>query len=484
VRGRAALVLAIAAIRLPTLTEPGWYSDDGFFMAVGWSMSKGLPLYAGVFDNSPPGIYWLFRGLIALGAAEHNWIVQLAATLAVASSALLVLHIAGRLIPGWPAGLAATVTAGLLSVPTLDGNALNVELAGMPFFLGALAVALRPQRAAPAAAGLLLAAAVTFRPSYAVEAVAVLVPLMTVSRRARERLMVAVAAGAAGLLLVGAALAATGSLGAYVRVVTPANHGYLLWSNGGSYAPLVLRLGLLAVAGATAYVRASSTGGRLASVWLPAALGAASLTPREFSHYAQEAIPAIAFTAALLASRFRFRTLAGSAAAAASLVLVQLLLVLPAWQTGGTQGAAAGWHPDIPYSRLQAYYGNWFRYVTGGVSASQYSDWFPGYRAEEEAAAALRDLTVPGSRVVVVGDEPWLFVHTRSLPATRYLATNSAFWQVPSAPGEMRIGIQTGSAPIVVIPPNGRGWEGDVLAGPYAEISARPWPIFGHRGLP
>ncbi len=478
-RGRGWLLLGVVAIRLPTLTEPAWYSDDGFFSAVGWSMSKGLALYAQVFDNSPPGIYWLFRGLIALGAGEHNWIIQLTAAVAVAASALLVLEVASRVIPGWPAGLAAAITAGLLSVPTLDGDSINVELAGLPFFLAALAIAFRPGWASAIVSGLLLAAATTFRPTYAIDAVAVLVPLLGVNRRPWERLGLAIAGGAAGLLLVATAMAVTGSLGAYVTVVMPSNHGYLVWSNGGSYVPLVLRLVFLAAAGAAAYSRARSAAGRLAAVWLPAALGAASVTPREFSHYAQEAIPAIAFAAALLAARFRPRIVAGGAAAAAALIAVPLLLVLPAWLTAPADGAATGWHPDIPYSRLPAYYGNWWRYVTGSISAREYADWFPGYQAEEAAATALRARAAPNSRLAVLGDEPWLFIHVHELPATNYLATNSAFWQVPSAPPEVRLALEDGKVPVVVVAPNGRGWEDDVRAGPYVELTSQPWPIFG-----
>ena len=43
--------------RLPSLTEPRWYFDEGVFTTVAWAASKGLPLYARAYDLQPPGIY-------------------------------------------------------------------------------------------------------------------------------------------------------------------------------------------------------------------------------------------------------------------------------------------------------------------------------------------------------------------------------------------------------------------------------------------
>src|SRR5581483_6104400 len=154
-RARALLAIAILALRAPSLTEPRWYSDDGFFTAVAYAMSRGVPLYAGVFDNSPPGIYWLYRLLLLLGG-DHR-LVQAYAALAVVAAALLTVEVARP--AGHPAPLLAGALAGFaLSVPTLDGDLLNVELAALPFFVGGLALSFAQRPAWHLAAGAMLGA--------------------------------------------------------------------------------------------------------------------------------------------------------------------------------------------------------------------------------------------------------------------------------------------------------------------------------------
>ena len=63
--------------RLPSLSEPRWYFDEGVFTTVAWATSKGLPLYARVYDLQPPGIYWLYQLILALGAGEHHFVTQI-----------------------------------------------------------------------------------------------------------------------------------------------------------------------------------------------------------------------------------------------------------------------------------------------------------------------------------------------------------------------------------------------------------------------
>src|SRR6266704_3519309 len=228
---RIGLAAAILVFRIPTLAEPPWYTDDGFFTAGGWAMSKGLTLYAGFYDDQPPGIYWLFRLLVLLGADRHNVVVQLAATAFVIATALLTLSVARTVLPLWPAAVAGFTTGLVLSLPTLDGDLFNVELGALPFFLGALRLSFSQRRVSPLVAGALLGIAVIFRPSFLFDGLALLVPLLSFGRRA-ERLGLTAAGGAISATVTVAALAASGSLNAYLTVVLPADHRYLVDANG------------------------------------------------------------------------------------------------------------------------------------------------------------------------------------------------------------------------------------------------------------
>src|SRR5438270_2419755 len=98
--GVAAFTLAL---RIPTLSEPRWYYDEAVFTTIAWATSKGMTLYVGVFDLQPPGIFWLYRLLLALGGLEHHFVVQLGVSVFVLATALLTFAIARRVVELWPA---------------------------------------------------------------------------------------------------------------------------------------------------------------------------------------------------------------------------------------------------------------------------------------------------------------------------------------------------------------------------------------------
>ena len=105
-----AMAAAIVLVRLPSLSEPAWGSDEGFFTAGGLLLSKGITLYAGVFDINPPAVYWFFRLLVALGAVQHHVVTQLVAMAATVAVSLLTYGIAARVSARSTALLTGTLT--------------------------------------------------------------------------------------------------------------------------------------------------------------------------------------------------------------------------------------------------------------------------------------------------------------------------------------------------------------------------------------
>ena len=51
-------------LRLPSLAEPTWYSDEGTYADIGRSLLHGATLYHSVWDNKPPGMYWLAAAVV------------------------------------------------------------------------------------------------------------------------------------------------------------------------------------------------------------------------------------------------------------------------------------------------------------------------------------------------------------------------------------------------------------------------------------
>lgn len=53
-------VTAFIILRLPSLFEPHWYGDEAVYAAVAHAIEKGRTLYVDVWDNKPPGIYFIY----------------------------------------------------------------------------------------------------------------------------------------------------------------------------------------------------------------------------------------------------------------------------------------------------------------------------------------------------------------------------------------------------------------------------------------
>ena len=176
-------------LRIPTLAEPRWYYDEAIFTTAAWETSKGMTLYVDVIDLQPPGIHWLCQLLLAAGSGEHHLVNQLAVSALAMASAVLTFAIARRWMNIWPATLAGLLTGFGLSLPGLNGNVLNVEIAALPFFLASLLVAFSSRSPMVLLSGALLGVALIFRPSFLVDSVALLVPLLSSGHRGRRLVM-------------------------------------------------------------------------------------------------------------------------------------------------------------------------------------------------------------------------------------------------------------------------------------------------------
>lgn len=115
-------------LRLPSLLEPFWYGDEGVYMTVGQGLLHGLPLYTGVFDNKPPGIY-LLSAFSTLVFGHSIWSLRFVLLLWVLSTQVIIFLLAKKLFKSTRAALFAAVIFSLLtSTPLLEGNIANGEI--------------------------------------------------------------------------------------------------------------------------------------------------------------------------------------------------------------------------------------------------------------------------------------------------------------------------------------------------------------------
>ncbi|TMD42794.1 MAG: hypothetical protein E6I88_03470 [Chloroflexi bacterium] len=488
------LGLAVIAMRLPSLWEPRWYSDEGTFTTVAWLHTQGVALYTGAFDTSPPGIYWLYEVLLRAGADQHHAAVQIALLIAVVAAALCVYSLTRKWFGASVAIAAALLCAAGLSLPTLDGDLLNVEIAALPLFLGALVAALREDVRWAVVAGVLTAIALLIRPSYALDGLAVLFVLLS-RRDALRTLTLAIAGGALALGAAALALAVDHSMAAYLGEVSLVQRAYLFAANGGSLVPLMVRAIILGGLATVWFVRARGPW-RVLAVWLPASIVGASLTPRELSHYAMEAIPPMAITiAAVCASALRVKAIqTRSLRPAASLVAAPLalaalvgaaeaVLILPAQETALLRATSAPppFLHNFAYADLPAYYGRWLSWVIRHSLTTQDLSGFPGPIREEADEAHILEQGRTNSRttVLVLGDRAWVYFLGRLQPASRFVALNSAFRLDPRGRAEVAATLDNRRAGIVVLadaPPG--DWRERLQQNGYRLVASSPWPTF------
>lgn len=112
-----------ALLRLPSLTEPHWYGDEGIYQVVGRAIDSGRILYKEIWDNKPPLLYLLYASVYG----NLFWIKLLSllsGLLSVAVFFILSVKIFGK---GSSSYISTSIYALLFGLPILEGNIANAE---------------------------------------------------------------------------------------------------------------------------------------------------------------------------------------------------------------------------------------------------------------------------------------------------------------------------------------------------------------------
>jgi 4-amino-4-deoxy-L-arabinose transferase-like glycosyltransferase len=175
VRKAAIPGLAVLAIlRLPSLMEPHWYTDEAGYLNVARELLKGKVLYSQTWNNKPPLMLWTFALDVKLfGSSEIALHVLTLISGAVTIAAIV--WVASRLYTPRRAVVAGVIAAVILGLPIVDAElALPESLLIAPLsWAGAIVlvhilrgdVTENPRRIPrwPLAAGVLMAAAIAYQ---------------------------------------------------------------------------------------------------------------------------------------------------------------------------------------------------------------------------------------------------------------------------------------------------------------------------------
>ena len=184
----------------------GLGADSGLFAYYGQQILHGRLLYRDLWDEKPPGVYYVnAAALLLLG--ENTWAIWWLNVVWIATSASLLFLILSRLVGMAPAGLACLLFLLLAMYPGyfLGGNFTEVyALLPQVLAVGILANYLSSRKAGWVfALGAVTAAAFLFKPTYiALGSVAFLTGLfLDLCRKAFRGALLNIAAYAAGLAL-------------------------------------------------------------------------------------------------------------------------------------------------------------------------------------------------------------------------------------------------------------------------------------------
>ena len=424
-----AFSLATFIVRVPTLLEPPWHTDEGIFAAVAQKVVSGGTLYADAWESKPPlflYIYVAVNQLFGPGMLPLRLLVALSAL----GTQLALIGVALHFMPRRQAIAAGVVLMLLLAVPFWDANlAVTESFTILPATLGVLACLRyqhgfekgRPRAGLLIGAGLLFGLAALLRQTSAVVPIGLVLWLVV---SGKPWLKPALIMGAMAGLVVLATAGLFALFGSFYWF-WDANVGFFFnyIPQGREIAfyerPLIVLPIVAAVAALLVYRRRGETPRwGLPALWLTLTLAAALLTGRPYSHYFIQVFPPLAIlvvlllTSAATARRPRW-TDAPALVTAAAVVLLWAGVVVPAFG-GNVLG--------MRYSKAEDYYANFAGWVTGLNDERQYNSYFDRrVHLTQSLSERLRELGSEGEKLYIWGEYPWVYALSRSEPATRYM---------------------------------------------------------------
>lgn len=110
-------------LRLPSLFEPYWYGDEGIYQTIGLALSRGAVLYRDIWDNKPPGLYYLYSIF-----AGDQFLLKLLSLIFGIVAVIAFFFLAKKIFLKPLAYRTSTLLfAFLFGIPLLEGNIANAE---------------------------------------------------------------------------------------------------------------------------------------------------------------------------------------------------------------------------------------------------------------------------------------------------------------------------------------------------------------------
>jgi 4-amino-4-deoxy-L-arabinose transferase-like glycosyltransferase len=426
---RAAIpgLATLAVLRLPSLMEPHWYTDEAGYVNVARELLKGRILYGQIWNNKPPGMLWTIALEVQLfGSSEIG--LHLLTLISGMATVAAVVWAAARLYTPRRALLAGVIAAVILGLPIVDAElAVPESLMIAPLSWAGAIILVRilrgdgsagPRRIPrwPLAAGVLMAAAIAYQQTAIAETSAFFFAMLLAPTLLRRDALVflgtvAVITAAwltAAIITAGAGTVAFALAGFYVSYTQKA----LPTSAAGGFVHfgLAFAAALLIAAGAIANRRRPRVDWVLA-LWAGATLVVTAVAGQPYPHFLAPAVAPLTLLVcgASVPSRLRFttgnrRSLVGPGLQIAGLVIAILTAKV----------AGIDWLPITPSATnshtLSGYYGG---ALGAAFDPTWRTEWLNDFdyrvKGDADAVAWITAKGFSGDTAVVWSYDAWVY---------------------------------------------------------------------------
>ncbi|MGC1183586.1 MAG: glycosyltransferase family 39 protein [Candidatus Dormiibacterota bacterium] len=409
-------LVLLLVLRLPSLFEPHWYTDEAGYANVAYQMAHGKVLFLTTWNNKPPLLFWIYQLGFGIGGTSEFGI-HLISTVTEAMGLLGTWMLARQVLSPRRVWVAMLLTAFFLAAPFLNGDLAlpeNLLIGLTPWSMLAVLAALRAPGNGRAllwalAAGVLFGGAVLIQQTALADLAAAMVVIVVASRRGW---WLAGGTFAAAALVFAAVLTpfvmAAGLHNVFFLLVTSYN-GYTTSSLHPSLVSLLPRAvaGLLLVGGA--FLARSWPAKRLLPwVWLATLLLAYGLPNRDYLHFLLPAVPA----ACLLVARARVPQW-GWWRSRSRLAVLPLLgsVAVGGFIWGSLLGAGFAQGSLFTAKLTGEYYPAFVGRLTGAVSMTDYVSLYSHAAVSEyQAVTWIRRNHLTGSTAVIWSPDSWAYL--------------------------------------------------------------------------
>ncbi|MBU3935219.1 hypothetical protein KJ909_00945 [Patescibacteria group bacterium] len=406
------LVLGLVLLlRLPSLSEPFTYGDEGIYLTLGQALRKGLVFYRDIHDNKPPMLYLLaalagsftrFRVLLFFWASLTIFIFYELCLLLFPKNKKAIV-------------VATTTFAILTSIHTFEGNVANAEnFMLLPILTGFYLFLKNNSRKISWSVWLLIGYLFSFATLFKVPAafdfaaLFILAVLISKSHTILKNLFLLITGFLLPISLTLIYYAAKGSFQQYLTAAFLQNIPYLSsWSLDkpqtvglplafiGRGSSVLAVIALLFI-----YRKNISTQIQLIVLWFSFALFASLLSSRPYPHYLLQVIPALSLSFGLLFFKGKQKIIP----IILSVSLIAVFLIFKFWH-----------YPNL------SYYQNFYQHLLKMKTKEEYfADFGSHTMAIYQIAEYLRTHTQPDEKIFIWGNQPSIYALANRLPVGRY----------------------------------------------------------------